>query len=96
MSTPPLKSAYGVEETRQMLEFREAHKSRMSPEEWEQNMQIHTQHLQWVMNVVPGTKPGDAATAIVSTLDADVDLDGNQREIWKAMVVIAAFEMQEF
>ena len=96
MNDQKLKATYGVEETRQMLEFRETYKSRMTPEEWEQNMQVHKHHLQWVINLVPGTDPIDAAEAIVSTLDADAALEDGQREIWKAMVVIAAFEMQEF
>lgn len=96
MTDDQLKSIVGVEETMQMLQFREQIKSQMTPELWEQNMTVHKNSIRTVMKQAPGCSPVAAGEVVIDMLDADKSLDDDQREIWKALVVIAAFEMQEF
>ena len=96
MNDNQLKTLLGVDETFQMLEFRETVKSQMSPEEYEQNMQVYKATIQVILDQVPAMSPLDAGEFIVDQLDSDLSLNDDQREIWKALVVIAAFEMQEF
>ncbi len=88
--------AFGVAETMQMLQFREQVKSQLSPEEYLDNMAVHKASIQAVINQVPELPPVVAAEYLVNMLDADLSLSADQREVWKAMVVIAAFEMTEF
>lgn len=80
----------------QMLQFRETIKSQMSPELFEQNMAVHKACIQQLLNEVPGRSPMLAADIIVGMLDEDTSLLEDQRERWKALVVVAAFEMAEF
>lgn len=85
-----------MEETMQMLQFRESIKSQMSPEEWETTMAFHKGSIQGILEQVPGINSVLAAEFIVDRLDADKALDDDSREMWKALVVVAAFEMAEF
>ncbi|MBD2700110.1 hypothetical protein IC229_05655 [Spirosoma sp. BT702] len=96
MTDEQLKSILGVEETMQMLQFRESIKSQMTPELWEQNMNTHKTSINMLRGHRPHLSPVEAATEIVLALDADKKLDPDEREMWKALVVVAAFEMQEF
>lgn len=96
MTDDQLKNLIGVEETMQMLQFRELIKSQMSAEEWEQNMGVHKASVKTIMDQRPGISPVGAGEIIVDMLDADTTLDDDQREVWKALVVVASFEMQEF
>lgn len=97
MTDDLIKSTIGVEETMQMLQFREVIKSQMTPEEYALNMEKHKASIQEVINMtIPKCTPVKAAEWIVDRLDADWELDEDQREMWKAIIVVAAFEMQEF
>ena len=96
MTDDQIKTSIGVEETMQMLQFREQLKGQMTPELYEQNMTTHKATVRVVMDNVPGLSPIEVATRIVDLLDNDRQLDDDQREMWKALVVVAAFEMQEF
>ncbi len=96
MTDDQIKQHFGVEETRQMLEFREQVKSQMTPDLWEQNMAIHKKSLQTAIDALKLKSPFEAADIITYRLDRDPAIDEDQREVWKALVLIAAFEMQEF
>jgi hypothetical protein len=96
MSDDQIRSTLGVEETMQMLQFRESIKSQMSPELYEQNMAVHKASIQKVLDAVPGSTPMQAAEVILDLLDKDASLQEDEREMWKAVAVVAAFEMTEF
>jgi hypothetical protein len=96
MTDDQIQSAFGVEESMHMLQFREQLKSQMTPELYEQNMNVHKASIRMMMGMNPGIQPIDAADKIVASMDADTKMDDDQREMWKALVVVAAFEMQEF
>lgn len=96
MNDDQIKNTLGVEETRQMLEVREMIKSQLTPEAYDEAMRTYKASLKSLMDKIPGSCPLDVADFIVGELDADTTLDENDRETWKAVIVIAAFEMQEF
>ena len=96
MTDDQIKTFLGVEETMQMLQVREQVKASMTPELWQQNMTQHKASIQQVIDQAPGLSPILAADVIFNLLEADQSIDDDQREMWKALVLIAAFEMQEF
>lgn len=96
MTDDQMKTFLGVDDTRQMLRVREMVKASMTPELYEQNMNTHKASLQQVMDQAPTLSPIEAAEIVFDLLEADTSVDDDEREMWKAQVLIAAFEMQEF
>jgi hypothetical protein len=96
MTDDQIKTTFGVEETKQMFEYRERIKAQVTLEEYEHSMTGYKTQIQALLDMVPGSGPLDAATVIVDQLNTDPSLNEEQLEMLKAIYVIAAFEMQEF
>lgn len=96
MTDDQLISNFGASDTRAMLSFRERIKAQVTPEEYEQAMTGYKTQIQALLDMVPGSIPLLAATVIVDQLNKDTSLGDIEREMLKAFIVIAAFEMQEF
>ena len=96
MTDDQIKVYLGVDETMQMLQVREMVKANMTPELYELNMSEHKASIRAVIAHAPRLSPIEAAEVIFNMMEADTSVDEDQREMWKALVLIAAFEMQEF
>jgi len=94
MTDDQLKDIVGVEETMQMIQFRELLKSKLTPEEYEQYMNLHKQKIQSIMNSSK-LNSLEVAEYLIYQLDSDSTIDEDQKEYWKALIAVSSFEMFE-
>lgn len=94
MTDDQLAAILGDQDVETFWAFRDLLKSQLTPLEYQQMMTEYKSVVLTKMLNTPGASAVDAADQLIDQLEANTEIDDEQRELTKALIVLAAFDMQ--